>query len=969
MNLPHHASEERDYIAMRTLTVVRQYLAAAFLLVIGLIAYGCGDSATVNPEATLSNLTVTIGTDTATLDPAFNPATTSYTVNLSNNITTVTVSAQAAVAGDSVTIDGQATPSRVIDLGQPVPTGSTTIVSITVSDPPNTPRTYTVLLRRVPLDGNNLLRSLTVSPGTLNPVFAAVTEDYTVDVLSSVGSIAITSTLDDANATMTVNGQAATSGQVRSVALNGPGSNTRVDIVVTAQNNTSKTYTILVNRGGLSSNNNLQNLTVSPGSLTPSFNPNLQSYTVDVPNTVGSVSVTPTRQDATATITVNGQAAPSGQARAVNLNPPGQPTTIQIVVSAQNGTQKTYFVTANRGTSSNNNLQNLTVSPGSLTPSFNPNLQSYTVDVPNTVGSVSVTPTRQDPNATITVNGTPATSGQGRSITLNGAGSNTFINIVVTAQNGTQKAYTVNVARAALGGNNNLQSLTVSPGTLNPAFNANTLNYTVDVASTVASITVTPTRQDPAATITVNGTPATSGQGRSITLNGAGSNTLINILVTAPNGSQKTYTVNVARAALGGNNNLSALTVSPGTLNPAFNANTTNYTVDVASSVASVTVTPTQQDPNATITVNGTPATSGQGRSITLNGAGSNTLINIVVTAPNGSQKNYTVNVSRAALGGNNNLQNLTVSPGTLNPTFRSDRIAYTVNVSSNVASLTVTATIQDTGATLTINDQGISSGQPRAIPLGAPGSTTEINVVVIAPNGNPKTYQIDVIREALGGNNNLSALTVAPGSLDSPFNANDTEYTVNVGSAVTTVTVTATLQDTAASMMINGQGTSSGQTRDISLGAEGSSTDIDILITAPNGSQKTYSITVNRAAGTGPPPTPTVAPDLIREDDSCATGVPPDECAPGTSKEDNITNVTRPRFSIPPPGAGETAKLYRDGVEEPSSFNSGNNTLRPNNPLPDGVYDITYTLSNSGGESGESPAMVPQLQIDTTGP
>ena len=870
MNLPHHASEERDYIAMRTLTVVRQYLAAAFLLVIGLIAYGCGDSATVNPEATLSNLTVTIGTDTATLDPAFNPATTSYTVNLSNNITTVTVSAQAAVAGDSVTIDGQATPSRVIDLGQPVPTGSTTIVSITVSDPPNTPRTYTVLLRRVPLDGNNLLRSLTVSPGTLNPVFAAVTEDYTVDVLSSVGSIAITSTLDDANATMTVNGQAATSGQVRSVALNGPGSNTRVDIVVTAQNNTSKTYTILVNRGGLSSNNNLQNLTVSPGSLTPSFNPNLQSYTVDVPNTVGSVSVTPTRQD---------------------------------------------------------------------------------------------------PNATITVNGTPATSGQGRSITLNGAGSNTFINIVVTAQNGTQKAYTVNVARAALGGNNNLQSLTVSPGTLNPAFNANTLNYTVDVASTVASITVTPTRQDPAATITVNGTPATSGQGRSITLNGAGSNTLINILVTAPNGSQKTYTVNVARAALGGNNNLSALTVSPGTLNPAFNANTTNYTVDVASSVASVTVTPTQQDPNATITVNGTPATSGQGRSITLNGAGSNTLINIVVTAPNGSQKNYTVNVSRAALGGNNNLQNLTVSPGTLNPTFRSDRIAYTVNVSSNVASLTVTATIQDTGATLTINDQGISSGQPRAIPLGAPGSTTEINVVVIAPNGNPKTYQIDVIREALGGNNNLSALTVAPGSLDSPFNANDTEYTVNVGSAVTTVTVTATLQDTAASMMINGQGTSSGQTRDISLGAEGSSTDIDILITAPNGSQKTYSITVNRAAGTGPPPTPTVAPDLIREDDSCATGVPPDECAPGTSKEDNITNVTRPRFSIPPPGAGETAKLYRDGVEEPSSFNSGNNTLRPNNPLPDGVYDITYTLSNSGGESGESPAMVPQLQIDTTGP
>lgn len=870
MNLPLHASEERDHITMmRTLTVVRQYLAAACLAVIGLVAYGCGDSATVNPEATLANLTVTVGTDTATLNPVFNPETRDYTVNLSNNVRTVTVSAQPAVAGDTVTIDDQPTASRNIDLGEPVRIESTKLVRIVVADPPNTPRTYTILFRRAPLDGNNSLRSLTVSPGTLNPEFAAVTEDYRVDVLSSVGSIAITPTLDDTNATMTVNGQAATSGQVRSIVLNGPGLNTRVDIVVTAQNNTTKTYTVLVNRGGLSSNNNLQNLTVSPGPLTPPFNSNLQSYEVNVVNSIGSVSVTPTRQDPNATITVNGQAATSGQARPITLNGPGQLTTITIVVTAQNGNNKTYFVNVSRGVS----------------------------------------------------------------------------------------------------GNNNLQSLTISPGTLNPAFNAATTIYRVDVASTVANISVTPTRQDSNATITVNGTPATSGQGRSITLNGAGSNTLINIVVTAQNGTQKTYTVNVNRAALGGNNNLQSLTVSPGTLNPAFAAATTSYTVDVASSVASITVTPTRQDPAATITVNGTPTTSGQAQTVPLNGAGSNTLINIVVTAQNGSQKAYTVNVARAALGGNNNLQNLTVSPGTLNPTFRLDRIAYTVNVGSNVDSLTVTATVQDTGATLTINGQGISSGQPRAIPLGAPGSTTEINVVVIAPNGNPKTYQIDVIRAALGGNNNLSALTVAPGSLDPAFNENTTGYTVNVGSAVTAVTVTATLQDTAASMTINGQGTSSGQARDISLGAEGSSTDIDILITAPNGSPKTYSITVNRAAGTGPPPTPTVAPDLIREDDSCSPGVPPAECAPGTSKEDNVTNVTRPRFSIPPPGSGETAKLYRDGVEELSSFNTGDNTLRPNNPLPDGVYDITYTLSNSGGESGESPAMVPQLRINTSAP
>ena len=46
------------------------------------------------------------------------------------------------------------------------------------------------------------------------------------------------------------------------------------------------------------------------------------------------------------------------------------------------------------------------------------------------------------------------------------------------------------------GGNNNLQSLTVSPGTFFPAFNASTTSYFVNVGSTVNSVTVTASLQD-----------------------------------------------------------------------------------------------------------------------------------------------------------------------------------------------------------------------------------------------------------------------------------------------------------------------------------------------------------------------------------------------------------------------------------------------------------------------------------------
>ena len=108
--------------------------------------------------------------------------------------------------------------------------------------------------------------------------------------------------------------------------------------------------------------------------------------------------------------------------------------------------------------------------------------------------------------------------------------------------------------------------------------------------------------------------------------------------------------------------------MSPGTFFPAFNASTTSYFVNVASTVNNVTMTATLQDAHASMTVNGQGTSSGQARTITLNGAGSSTPITIIVTAPNGASKTYSVAVQRAAVGGNNNLQSLTVSSRRLLP-------------------------------------------------------------------------------------------------------------------------------------------------------------------------------------------------------------------------------------------------------------------------------------------------------------
>jgi hypothetical protein len=148
--------------------------------------------------------------------------------------------------------------------------------------------------------------------------------------------------------------------------------------------------------------------------------------------------------------------------------------------------------------------------------------------------------------------------------------------------------------------------------------------------------------------------------------------------------------------------------------------------------------------------------------------------------------------------------------------------------------------------------------------------------------------------------------------------------------------------------------------------------------VRALNGTDKTYSITVTQPAPAAKPAQPTVAPDLIAEDDSCQLdqadedkdGIT-DECfvvtVPGVtnSREDNITNVKRPRFTIPPPATGETPNLYVGTTKY--TFPPGTTTLTPLADLSEGDNTITYTLTNSGGESDPSPSL--NVIINATAP
>lgn len=400
------------------------------------------------------------------------------------------------------------------------------------------------------------LASLTVTPGTLQPTFNRSTTQYSVDLTSNIETVTVAAQPAVSGDTVKINGVTTTS---RIITLGAAGSTTSVNIVVSESDSNSKTYAILITRAGQGGNNSLDNLTITiptnplaPLPLAPQFDANELIYTVDVANTVESVLVTPFLQDPAATMTVNGQATNSGQARTIPLNDPGETTSITIIVTAQNGNLKPYLVTVNRGKSGNNLLQNLTISPGTL--AFSPGTTDYTVNLPSNlptrVTNVTVTPTLQDSTATMTVNGQTATSGQPRDTPLPAPGSTSFIAIVVTAENGSTRLYTVNVIRAPLSGNNNLQSLTVSPSSLIPEFDPNNTlrtSFTVSIAGNVGSVTVTAAPQDATASLTINGQTMNS---LPVSLPDGPSSTEIEIVVTAQNLSKKQYLITVNRAAL-----------------------------------------------------------------------------------------------------------------------------------------------------------------------------------------------------------------------------------------------------------------------------------------------------------------------------------------------------------------------------------------------------------------------------------
>ncbi|MEZ0276999.1 MAG: beta strand repeat-containing protein, partial [Roseimicrobium sp.] len=247
--------------------------------------------------------------------------------------------------------------------------------------------------------------------------------------------------------------------------------------------------------------------------------------------------------------------------------------------------------------------------------------------------------------------GTDAVSG-----TFNGMPEGAVVNLPnVGVDGGTFKAQLSYVG--AFNGNDVVLKVvdipTVAPGTASPiTATGATLSGTVNPngAATTAKFQYgTTISYGSEAIVTLSPANGTSTQNVSANISGLTPGTLYHYRLTATNGAGTMSTSDGTFTTLSNNANLAGLTLSSGAPSPAFDSAITSYAVSVPNAVSSFTVTPTVQQPNATVKVDNVTVVPGNASPAVNLRSGAN-VITTVVTAQDGvTTKTYTLTVTRAA--------------------------------------------------------------------------------------------------------------------------------------------------------------------------------------------------------------------------------------------------------------------------------------------------------------------------------
>lgn len=399
-----------------------------------------------------------------------------------------------------------------------------------------------------------------------------------------------------------------------------------------------------------------------------------------------------------------------------------------------------------------------------------------------------------------------------------------------------------NTGNIVLNASSYLNSLSLSRGSISPAFDKTKFDYTATVSSSTSVVTVYASLLDSDASFVDGYEP------RTVNLN-YGENT-IQIKVKGfalQEATESTYTIKITRTKSSGTggatvskssvNTLSNITLSNGTLSPKFNSNTNVYNVEVENNVDVLTV-------GATLTDNKSSFVNSYGpRNVHLNEGENNVYLKVKSEA--GSVRVYRLIITRKKA---NNVEPAPEPNPTPDPTpeptpevskallsslklsegkidFESNVFDYNVTVGYDVTN--VVATVELENDTDTVDIKGGES-----LEVGA----NELTITVTSSDGSvSNVYTIYIIKKEadtdISGNSLLKSLVINGHAIN--FDPNVNEYNITIKKNETDVGIECVPDDSNASVTIEGNA-------NLTTGSQ-----IKIRVTAENGNYTDYLINV----------------------------------------------------------------------------------------------------------------------------
>ena len=658
----------------------------------------------ISHDATLGTLTVTNSSTTYQSNPSFTAGSSQKTYDyiVPNNISFINLSATANHSQASVLSGGIGKKNLNV--------GSNTF-NLTVTAAYGNTETYTINVYRLSNDATLSAINLTNSISFGNMISGTYT--YQTTIPYAINSTSVSATTNHKNAYVD-------SGLGNWNLPNSGNLSNNKTLVVKAENCLSKyasvpgntcttqNYNLTINREAASNNSYLKTLTVD-GNLVNNFNKTVQEYDL------GQVANNKTSLLLNGLVDDTGKATISGLGT-VNLKVGANEFTIKV--TAQDNTTRNYKLKVYR-LSNENKLSNLTITStpqATMSPTFQESFNgTYSYNYDATVTDVTITATVKDTgkasvaiydNATGTTTASPNTKTETFPI------STTDVSVVVTAEDGTINTYTINLIRSK-STDSSLKSLTIDHGTLSPVFSQSTRTYTATVDADITEINVDAVPN------------SLYGNIKSITGNTNlkfGINQ-VEVIVEAEDKTTSSYIINVTRKEYD-IATLDDIKVD-GVSVKNFNKDTFEYTLDsVEFNKKDINIETSKTNSYATVKGDG---------NITLK-TGNNEIL-ITVTAQNGTEKVYKLNIKRAR-NSDVSISNLTVAGI---EAVNTDVGIYEVTVPNSVTVLTPNDVLFTTSS-----DAKITKNQTLQL------VTTMVNdyrFTVTAEDGTEQEYSIKVTR------------------------------------------------------------------------------------------------------------------------------------------------------------------------------------------------------------------------------